>query len=214
MVDLSRCLLFANLTNVEIKQFLQDTNSYYSTYKKEEHILMHGDIVKNISIIISGKAIIYKLDSNGTNNVIAKLGDYDFFGPALSIHKRDALSYVEAIKDCKVLHIPNDNLNIQTRESTQFFKNLVNAIAIKNVEINNKVMLLGVKNLSERVITYLKLHEEVENEPFTISYNKQQLANYLLVDRCTLSRELAKLKKRGIIDFNKNTYTIKRRTNG
>ncbi len=210
MKNLSQCLLFANMNSNEIEQFLKDTNSYYKTYPKESHVLMHGDPVKNISVIISGKVIIYKLDSNGNNNVIAKLAENDFFGPALLLHSRDALSSVEAISECNILHIPNSNLDIQTKEVTKFFKNLVTAIATKNVELNNKVMLLGIKNLSERIITYLKLYEEQPYKPFTIPYNKQQLANYLLVDRSTLSRELAKLKKRGLIDFNKNTYTIKK----
>lgn len=205
---LNKCALFRNMNKEQTKKFIADTNSFYQDYDKGQHIINVGDEVLHISIIVSGELIIYKLDNNGNKNIVNNLTFPNFFGPALALYNKSAVSNVEVTKKCKILHIPKHNLDTNTIETNIFYKNLVQAISNKNIELNHKVHILGIKNLQDRILEFLKFYQTSNNTKFKVPYNKQQLADYLLVDRSTLSRELSKLKELGILDYNKNEFII------
>ncbi len=209
MNSINNCALFNEMSNKQIETFLSSTKSFTKIYSKGNYILMEGDSIDYIYIILSGKVQIYMLDSLGNTNAISNLATNNFFGPALALSNRNSFSTVEVVSECKLLHIPRLNLDIQSIETSIFQKNLLLAISAKNVDLNHKIMLLGIKDITERVLTFLMHHQDENKKTFTVSLNKQQIANYLFIDRSTLSRKLSKLKQLGVIDYNKNTYTIK-----
>lgn len=200
--------LFYNLNNDEIESFINNTNSTMKTYDKNTTIIHEGDIINNIYVIIKGEIVIYKLDENGFKNIISKISDNDYFGPALAISSEPSPSYIESLHECIILHIPINNINTNTKESIKVYENILNLLAHKNLELNKKIYILGIKNLEERIITFLKMQHSNHGEEFILKYTKQQMAEYLFVDRSTLSRELKRLKNKGTLDYNKNIYKI------
>lgn len=200
--------IFADLSQSSIEKFIKDTDSKVVKYEKNTIIVNEGDNVKHIYALITGEIVIYKLDENGFKNIINKVVTNDFFGPTLAISKVLSPSFVETIKDCKILLIPIQNINIKTDEAIIVNKNIETLLAIKNLELNNKIYILGIKNLQERIITFLKMQHENHGEEFELQYSKQQLADYLVIDRSTLSRELKKLCDKKIITNHKNTYKL------
>ncbi len=82
-------------------------------------------------------------------------------------------------------------------------------MANKNIKLNKKVDYIAGKTVRSRISRYLlDMYTAKGNENFSIPYNRNDFAEFLCVDRSVMSRELSKMKKEGIIDFNKNTFSL------
>ena len=93
---------------------------------------------------------------------------------------------------------------------TILVKHLSQILAQNNINLYNKISILSKRTIRDKILAYLNLIN-INNEPyFDIPLNRQELANFLAVDRSALSKELSNLKQEGIIDFNKNHFSIKK----
>jgi CRP-like cAMP-binding protein len=135
----------------------------------------------------------------------------------LHIRIQEIISYspvsVLAKQDCTILFVPIDRLLSTCGNSCAFHNklihNLVAILASKNLFLNQKIDYLSAKNTREKIAKYLGDAISInKSTTVTIPYNRNDLAEYLGVDRSVLSRELSKLKKEGVLDFDKNTFTI------
>ena len=90
-----------------------------------------------------------------------------------------------------------------------FVKNMVKILANKNIFLNARIGHLSKRTLKEKVLSYLTGQARQHNSrSFTIPFNRQKMADYLAADRSALSAVLGKLKNEGILDFEKNRFTI------
>ena len=82
-------------------------------------------------------------------------------------------------------------------------------MATNNLQLSRRILHTTPKTIRERLLAYLSYQELLTGSPeITIAFNRQQLADYLAVDRSALSAELSRMKKDGLIEFEKNLFTL------
>lgn len=204
--------LFYNLSDEEILETLSITNSHIKKYKKNSTILHIEDTLSTICLVLVGSVMVERLDYDGNSAIVSKIGANGLFGEAFVFaHIKKVPVNVISKTDTEILCIPYDNfLNISI-SSPKLYKtlseNMFTTMAKKLLFLNQKVNILEKQTIREKVLAYLEPYFiKHKNEIFSIPFDRQQLANYLSVNRSALSRELSRLKKDGLIDYDKNYF--------
>ena len=92
----------------------------------------------------------------------------------------------------------------------QLIFNLLKVVAAKNLAFHQKIEITSKRTTRDKLLTYLQIQAEAAGSSrFTITYDRQELADYLEVDRSGLSVEISRLRKEGVIDCHKNNFTLK-----
>ncbi|MBN2878238.1 MAG: Crp/Fnr family transcriptional regulator [Clostridia bacterium] len=206
--------LFEGVTQQEFKQVMSCIRAYEKSYAKNSYIIMQGDRVTSFGMVTEGSVDVIKENIYGTRRLIATIEKDMIFAESLAASGLEE-SPISAIarEDCKVLFIPIDRLLVMCATSCPFHSrlitNMVRMLAVKNLILNQKLDYLTSRTTRERIAKYFIDTANREGKTrIKIPYNRNQLAEYLGVDRSVLSRELSKLKKEGILDFEKNTFQI------
>lgn len=215
---LSSLSLFYNFSNDEISHLLMYTDAKIQSFDKNEFVFRENTIYKNLCILISGEVILYKSDEYGNRNIIDIIKNPRVFAEVFSFtsSKKSPVTahtnmdtILVVINTEKLTSIDDDydknNIALRHRLST----NLLNVFANKNLILLSKIEVISRRNIKEKIIRFLELEQKKSNKTiFSIPYNRQEMADFLGVDRSALSRELSRLKEEGIIDFDKNLFKI------
>ncbi len=206
--------LFRGIAEHEIEKLLNCLNSYKKEYKKNQTIVRSGEKIQNIGILLKGEAHIVKSDYWGNQTIIAHLYEGEVFGEAYACVSQNEMGVnVIAIQDCEVLFLNVSHIIKICPCSCEYhhilLQNLIEMIAKKNILLNHKLSLLSKKTIREKVLSYLSQQAiQHGSKIFDIPYNRQQLADYLGVDRSALSAELSRMQKEGILSYYKNTFKL------
>lgn len=212
-------ILFKNIIPEDLEKMLACFSAYKKQFEKDEYIWRYGDTVNEIGVVSKGGVNIIKEDFWGNRAIIAKLTEGDVFGEAFafSMEKRLDVSVVAYEKteiqflDCKKILFSCDNGCGFHRTLTE---NMIRMISEKNIMLTRKMEHIMKKTTREKILSYLsEIAVRNNSNTFTINLNRQEMADYLSVDRSALSNELSKLRKEGILDFNKNMFTLKYNNN-
>ena len=213
---LKNVLLFKNLTEDEIDTFLKCLNSKKKNYFKDEYLFVAGDSIKDIGIILKGNIHIIKEDYLGNRNILTTLGVGDIFAEVFVCAKLEEIPVsIYAVSDCEILFLEYGKL-INTCSAvcnfhSKVIDNMVFTIAAKNLILSQKIEILTKRTTREKILNFLSLQaSNKHSNKFAIQFNRQELADFLCVDRSAMSSELGRLKDEGLIDFNKNIFEIKK----
>lgn len=204
---LKKVPLFDNIQEKEINEIINQ--SYIKSYQKDEFILKAGDFIFNTGIILKGEISVISEDFWGNKNIISTLSEGNIFAEIFSLKNNIPLNVsVVSNEDSTILFI-NVNEIINKTRNFIFIKNLMNIISTKTLMLNRKNELLSKRTIREKVMTFLSQQAiSANNNSFKIPFSREEMADFLAVDRSALSRELSKMKKEGIITYNKNNFTL------
>lgn len=206
--------IFRGLTDKEIKQSLKMFKAKYKKYKKGEFILLTGERVDNIKLIISGSVLIFNEDFWGNINIITKLFENSIFAEAFALSGSVSTVSVEALGDCTImllnvgelLDISHDTSGYQNK----IIKNILADLSRKNIKSNEKITHMSRRSTKEKLLSFLSSEALINNsEEFDIAFNREQLADFLSVDRSAMSNELCKLRDDGVLEFKRNHFKLK-----
>lgn len=206
--------LFQGLEREEINEVLQRFHGLIKHFPKSDYIYLAGDCVENLCVVLEGTVQMIKEDIWGEKSIIANLEAGSVFAENClgKLGERSVVSYFVA-SDSEVLMLPLGralfDVNTNSKASQRLMCNIVSILADNNTRLIEKTEILCKKTLRSKILAYLE--QEARNNAcrqFTIPFNRTDLANYLDADRSALTRELARMKEEGIIDYNKNTFTI------
>lgn len=213
--DTSLQPLFAGMNDIQVNSIVKLFHGFIKHYSKADYVYLAGDCVENMYVILSGSLQMIKEDFWGDKTIIEGLGPgYVFTEAYLSKETPESeVSYFVA-SDSEILVLPLANATV--REQLQnwpmgnMIYNLLCVMAKQNQELVEKNELICKKTLRDKILTYLyHMARSNHSNTFTIPFNRTDLANFLDSDRSALTRELSKMKEQGLIDFEKNTFTIK-----
>lgn len=206
--------LFHGTEESDIYSILNCFQAKVLHYKKGEYIIRHGDVINNIMILLDGCLCIQRDDYWGNRSIVNIVNIGEMFGEAYTAHdSKPILNDVTAIKDSSVIFLNiNKVLNICS-SSCQFhsyiIQNLYFAVSEKNQLLVQKLGYMSKRTTREKLISYLSDQAKMQgSNSFTIPMNRQQLADFLSVDRSAMSKELCKMRDEGLIVFNKNKFTL------
>ena len=207
--------LFQGLDMEEINEVLQRFHGLIKHFPKSDYIYLAGDCVENLCVVLEGTVQMIKEDIWGEKAIIAHLGAGSVFAENFlgRLGDRSVVSYFVA-SDSEVLMLPLGRIlfdsNTNSKASQRLMCNIVSILADNNTRLIEKTEILCKKTLRSKILAYLE--QEARNNGshrFTIPFNRTDLANYLDADRSALTRELARMREEGLIDYNKNTFELK-----
>ena len=205
-MKLQDCLLFKNtridLNRIEVKDF----PSNYT-------FAMESDISKSIGIVLEGKVLIKAYSLGGSNFTLNCIEKGQIFGDIL-IFSKEHNAFPGALVTqgkTKIALIPNKAFENFLFNDNDLLRNFLRLLSDKSYELNYKSRLLGQDSVRDKILFYL-FHQKRIQKSCVIHLNmtKEELANQLFIQRPSLSRELAKMKKDKIIDYDRYTITIKK----
>lgn len=208
--------VFYRIERGELKKLFMCLKVKEKTYTKDEYIYRAGDMIDSFGIITSGSANLLKDDAWGNAQILDHIGKGQIFAETYAcIGTEPLMINVQASEETTAVFFNIRRLLEGCCSSCSFqgrlVRNLLQVMAQKNLNLTRKIDLITPKSIRERIMTYLS-GEAVKQgqDAFRIPFNRQQMADYLSVDRSALSKELSKLKNDGFIDFKKDYFILKR----
>ncbi|WP_100065565.1 Crp/Fnr family transcriptional regulator [Miniphocaeibacter massiliensis] len=200
--------LFNNMTDSEIRDTLIYMNYSIKNYIKNQYIFYEGDLLNEIGIILNGKIQVIRDDYFGQRSIVANLESGDILGESVAIVKNTkAPASTFIVENSTVIWLNFDVLKKDYNK--KFIFNLLQLLSKKNLYLNERLRTVSRRTLREKILTYLDGQRKKNNSnKFNVPLNRNEMADFLLVDRASLSRELSKLQKEGFIKFSKNNFEI------
>lgn len=211
---LKRTRLFSGVGEEEIGAMLNCLQARLCTYKKGEYVLRQGEYVDNIMVLVEGKLHIQRDDYWGNRSIINMVSTGEMFGESYAAHESGALmNDVLAVENCAVIFFDVKRIITVCSASCRFHamvvQNLFFAISDKNRKLMQKLTFMSQRTTREKLIAYLSEEAKRHNSSeFSIPFNRQQLADFLSVDRSAMSNELCKMRNEGMIKFEKNRFVL------
>ena len=208
------CPFFKGLDDDEILSILHCVNASAIFAKQGSYIFRAGDSTEVMGLVVSGCVLIIQEDLWGHRNILAKCQTGDFFGEPYAASSGAVLNIsVAADEDCEILL-----LNVKRLLSTcptacghhqKLIRNLVSVLANKILILNDKITHVGKRSTRDKILSYLSTESiRQASLSFDIPFDRQQLADYLCIDRAAMSTEISKLQKEGYLKTNKNHFEL------
>ena len=206
--------LFAGIKNEDMGAMLHCIGYHISSFSRGEIIAFEGDHLKHIGIVLSGRVDMVKEDLWGNKTMLLRMGRNEIFGETFACGD-DSLSTVTFLvsEDATVMFMPFSRVMHSCTMACGFhhrlIENMVRLIAGKNRELMQKVDVVSKRTIREKLLAYLSIQAQQQRQRyFEIPLGRVELAEYLCVDRSALTRELAKMKEDGLIDYDRNHFRI------
>ena len=211
---LNESKLFLSIEHEEIKSLLNCLSATVKTYEKNEYIFNFGDDISTIGVVLQGSVHITKEDYWGNNSIISEVPVGAIFGESYACMRSTPLT-VNAISSQKSKIMFLNVMKIATTCSsacnfhTRLICNLVELLADHNFLLTNKIGHISQRTTKEKLLSYLfEQSQKRKSNSFEIPFNRQQLADFLSVDRSAMSNELCKLRDEGILKFDRNHFEL------
>ena len=211
---LKRTQIFAGVGNDEIASMLLCLDAQLHHYKKGEYVLREGEHLSDIMILVNGRILIQKDDYWGNRSILEQISMGEMFGEAyIAPESGPLLNDVAAAEDSAVIFLNAKRImttcSSACRFHTMVVQNLFFSISEKNRKIVRKLSHMSKRSIREKLISYLSEEATRQNSSsFTIPFNRQQLADFLFVDRSAMSNELSKMRKEGLLEFERNRFKL------
>ena len=209
--------IFDGIIPNELEELLYFLGYHLQTIQRKQYIYHVGDQTDEFGIILNGEVRIENVDFWGNTSVIAHLSNGAIFAESYVLAKKPLSVDVIAQKTSDILFISTQKLfqpvsmeqSVILGAKNTLIQILLLACSQKNLHLSHRIFHTSSKTIRGRVISYLSfLSKEKESAQFDIPFNRQQLADYLNVDRSALSHELSKMQKDGLITMNKNHFLL------
>lgn len=211
---LQKCPLFTGVEPEELLRLLDCLGSQLRPFEKKEVLLAEGDPAAYIGIVLAGTLHIEQTDYYGSRSIVGQAGPGELFGEsfacagaaAMPLDVIAATDGTALLIDCNRILSPCCNV---CGFHQQLIRNLVRVMAQKNLAFHQKLTLVARRTTREKLLAYLLAQaKRAGSRSFSIPFDRQQLADYLLVDRSGLSAEIGKLRAEGILECHREHFTL------
>ena len=201
--------LFSELKKADYMDAFEQLKISGRNYKSGETVFFEGDVIDKFCIVKSGSIRSEKTYLNGEVHIIDIFDEGSVFGLAVA-SSRSRITPIDFIsnEETTVVFISMHSI-LKSKFSGEMQKALTHMLADSNIKMSNKIEILAERGLRDRIMVYLNiLQTKSGTDTVTIRLSREQLAQFLCVNRSALSNELSKMKKEGIIDFKGSRFTI------
>ena len=211
---LKQTQLFAGVGEDEIDAMLGCLQARLNTYQKGEYVFRQGEHLDHITVLAEGTLHIQSDDYWGHHSIVQVIEAGGMFGEAYAAPDSGALlNDVVAIRDSAVIFFDVRRILTVCSSACKFhsmvIQNLFFAISEQNRKLVQKLGHMSNRSTREKLMSYLSAEAKKQKSAmFTIPFNRQQLADYLSVDRSAMSNELCKMRDEGLLTFEKNRFSL------
>lgn len=217
--DFRICPLFMGIKDTQIDTLLKCLSATQRLYKKDSFIFRADSKVSSVGIVLTGGVYVIQEDYWGNRTILAQFKPGGLFGEAFSCSKSDKLPVSVISSEKSEIMLIDYRKIITTCTSscsfhTQLIKNMLHILAEKNIMLTRKMEFLSKRTTREKLLSFLS-HQAMQTKSSIVEvpFNRQELADYLCVDRSALSRELSIMHHEGLLRYNKNRFELLRENN-
>lgn len=212
--QLQYCPLFEGIPWEELPGLLHCIGSRTLHLKRGQYVFREGDAAVYIGIVLQGTLRLVREDYYGNRCILSEIGPGQIFGESYAF---------SAVPKLPVSVVAEENSAVMLLDSrkiaaccvkacevhNQLIYNLLQLVATKNLVLHQKIRVTSRRSTREKLMEYLMGQAKERKSPvFTIPYDRQELADYLEVERSGLSAEISKLRREGILDCRKSTFRL------
>lgn len=214
MEVLRKCPLFFGIDDESLIKMLDCLGAKVDNFDKKYTVFSEGSPVKHIGIVLSGTVQISQTDYYGNRSILSSIGAGSLFAEAFACMQMDSIPVsVIASEPCEIMFINCNNILHTCKNGCNFHHqliyNLMRNLAVKTVMFQQKIEVTSKRTTREKLMTYLSLMAKKAGKNFfIIPFDRQELADYLEVDRSGLSAEISKLRKEGILENKRNKFKL------
>ena len=211
---LKKVPLFFNIAEADLGLLLDCLDAQAQKYRKNQAIFFEEDKITKVGILMQGKVRVVKDDLWGNRTILSSLEPGDMFGEAFACagEEKTPVSVIAA-EDSEILMIDFRKI-VTTCTSAcafhaQLIKNMMMILGKKNIHLTQKIEHITKRTTKEKLLSYLSAEAQKKGKnAFDIPFNRQELADYLSVDRSAMSNELCKMREEGILSFERNHFVL------
>lgn len=211
---IARTALFKGCPVETIGNMAKHLNFRTDKYQKGNVIFYSGEEITDVGLVLSGNVQIEHTDIWGNKGILGMVDAGGVFGEAYAcIPNQPLLVDVTANTDCDILFISVPGLFTPCTaciKQNQVIQNLLIISAQKNLQLSWRSLHTAPKTIRGRLLSYFSRQISLQgNSKIIIPFDRQQLADYLNLDRSALSKELGKMKQEHLLEYHKNIFDIK-----
>lgn len=209
-----RSIFFCDMDRKKADEIINRLDGRTVTYDKGEIIIREREKLNNIGILLDGVLCKVQYYRDGTEQLVQKLVSSFVVGVEIAVSEKKTSPYdVYASEQARIFWFPVRAMEeegvLDLRERIEFYKKTVHFLANEDIRKYRKIELLSIRGIRERIEQYLRLQQSRhKSNAFDIEFNREQMANYLGINRSVLSHELKKMEKEGILKVRKNHFEL------
>lgn len=207
--------LFSGISEGELSAMLSCLQAETKEFPKDAFVLRAGDTAESIGLVLSGSVLVLQEDVWGNRNILSKAGPGQTFAAAFACApgaRLNASVLAETPVTAMFLNVKR-LLNVCPSacvHHNRIIRNLLGELAEKNLRFSEKLAHMGQRTTRSKLMSYLSAEaQRFGKTEFDIPFSRQQLADYLGVERSGLSLELGKMRDEGLLDFHKSHFVLK-----
>ncbi len=211
---LRSCPLFDDIESENMAAMLGCLGASTKRFAKRETIIDEGSTAKYVGILLSGRAQITSTDFFGNRSIVAEISPTELFGESFACADVKSVPIdVVATEDCEILLIDCKKITHTCARGCDFHRtmiyNLMKVVARKNLVFHQKISITSKRTTREKLMAYLMIQaKRAQSDSFVIPFDRQELADYLEVDRSGLSAEISKLRNEGVLECERNYFKL------
>lgn len=209
---LRQTTLFAGMDDEQIEKAIARLDMRTQIYEKGETIYHSGQFIRSISVLAAGRLIIQKDDYWGNRSVVNRIGTGEVFGEAFAMQEGEPFFHdAIALEDSVVLSFEPVRFFVPSADelTIRLVWNLLSSISAKNRTLAQKIDIMAHRTTREKLTDYLSVQSRrAGSAHFVIPFDRQQLADYLGVDRSAMCTELGKMRDEGLLVFHKSEFDL------
>ena len=208
--------LFSGITEEELREMLGCLDVRRKRFQKGDFIFRTGDVTESLGLLLSGRALVLQDEFWGNRNLFSTVTQGHTFAETFACAAGTAMTVsVLADSDCEVLFLNVKRIltvcPTACSHHSRVIRNLLADMAGKNLACNEKLLHMAQRTTRAKLLSYFSAMAQKQNSArFDIPFSRQELADYLSVERSGLSVELSKMRREGLIDYHKNHVTLLR----
>ena len=210
---LKKLQLFMGIPGEDMERCLRSLDFQEKNFQKDSLIFHAGSETKRLGLVLSGSVTIESTDIWGNCTILSHVGPGQVFAETYALLSNAVMLVdVRANEDCRILFLNvSDLFNYPFQFSWDeiLLKNLLKISAQKNLTLSGRSFHTSPKSARSRILSYLNTVSLQKNaDEFDIPFNRQQLADYLNLERTNMSKELSRMQREGLIEFRKNHFKL------
>ena len=211
---LKKCALFEGIEEENLFRMLHCLGARVELFDKKYTVMAEGSAAKYIGIVLSGSANTVQMDYYGNRSILDSISAGELFGEAFACADAKSMPVsVVASEPCEVMLIECGHIMHTCSNNCEFHQrliyNLMRNLAKKTLSFHERIEVTSKRSTRERLMAYLMLcAKKAGTASFDIPFDRQELADYLEVDRSGLSAEISKLRAEGVLESNKRHFRL------
>ena len=208
------CPLFSGMEAEELSRLLPCLAAAPRSYGKNEFVFSAGDAVQAVGVVLAGSVHVLQEDYWGNRTILTRIVPGGLFGEAFSCAEVDSLPVgVLAAEQTEVLLLDYRRIITTCPSACTFhlslMKNMIKLLAEKNILLTQKMEIVTHRTTRARLLAYLSAQAvQAGTNSFVIPFNRQQLADYLSVERSAMSAEISKMQAEGLMRTERSVFEL------